>query len=167
MATRPELALDIICPVCGGANDAHAVFCANPSCQKALGEFRYVLEELGKDDRWHRKLIDRISAFVGKPHFVGIHVFLIATWILTNTLILSMASRFDSYPFGLLGLVLSVEAIMITSILIISNRAQSALADKRAELDYEINVQTYREIVAISHRLADINERLEAIEKRS
>jgi hypothetical protein len=36
----------IFCPACGGENPADAVFCGNHSCHKALGEFKYVLEEL-------------------------------------------------------------------------------------------------------------------------
>jgi hypothetical protein len=34
------------CPMCGGENTQDAVFCANPECHKALGDFRYVEEEL-------------------------------------------------------------------------------------------------------------------------
>src|SRR5262245_40212014 len=60
----------ILCPGCGGANDADAVFCGNAECGKALGEFRYVREELLAAARWHELLADRVSSFVGKPQFL-------------------------------------------------------------------------------------------------
>ena len=50
----------LICPACGGANAPSAVFCANPACHKALGDFKYVQEELKKDARWHESLADRV-----------------------------------------------------------------------------------------------------------
>ena len=156
----------IVCPACGGENDPHAVFCANPSCHKALGEFRYAIEELGKGNKWHHSLLSQASDFIGKPHFVGVHVLWFAIWIGINSGLVAMASRFDAYPFGLLGLMLGIESVLITSILIIGNRATARLADKRAELDYEVNVQTYREIREISVALQDISARLESLERR-
>lgn len=155
---------EIECPACGGLNDARAVFCKNPSCHKALGEFRYAIEELGAQTKWHETLVQRIAGFIGRPHFVGLHIAWFAIWIALNTVLLAMGRRFDEYPFGLLALILSIEAILITSILIISNSGQTDLANKRAELDYEINIQTYREIQEIGKALDAISSRLENLE---
>lgn len=156
--------VEIKCPACGGINSPEAVFCKNPSCHKALGEFRYAIEELGAETKWHRTLVQKIAAFIGRPHFVAIHVVWFALWILVNTGLIAIGRRFDEYPFGLLALILSIEAILITSILIISNNGQTNLANKRAELDYEVNVQTYREIMEISRTLESISERLDKLE---
>jgi uncharacterized membrane protein len=157
----------LICPACGGVNDAHAVFCKNPACHKALGEFRYALEELGKQSRWHVAMVSKIAAFIGRPHFVVAHIVWVGLWIAFNTGLIIVGHAFDAYPFGLLALVLSIEAVLITSILIISNSGQSDLANTRASLDYEVNVQTYREIMEISRSLERKNERLDQLEGRS
>jgi uncharacterized membrane protein len=156
----------ITCPACGGENDVHAVFCANPQCHKALGEFRYALEQLGAKSRWHQALADRAATFIGRPHFVGVQLVWIGLWVLLNSGIIAMATRFDGYPFGLLGLLLSLESVLITSVLIISSRAQTILANTRAELDYEVNVQTFREIKDIARLLETLSSRLEALEGR-
>ena len=74
---------------------------------------------------------------------------------------------FDVYPFGPLGIILSIEAIFITGFLLISQNRQSAHADKRSELDYEVNVRTFREIQHMKSLLADILTRVERIENRS
>ncbi len=165
MAVKDQID-EIKCPACGGINEGHAVFCKNPDCHKALGEFRYAIEELGAQTKWHETLVQRIAGFIGRPHFVGIHIVWFAFWIVLNTGLLAMSSRFDAYPFGLLALILSIEAILITSILIISNGGQTDLANKRAELDYEVNIQTYREIQEISRALDQISSRLDNLENK-
>ena len=70
-----------VCPMCGGINEPEAVFCANPHCHKALGEFAYVREELRREARWHETLAERVVAFIGRPHFLGIHLLWFAAWI--------------------------------------------------------------------------------------
>lgn len=152
--------------MCGGVNDPFAVFCKNPSCHKALGEFRYALEELGKESKWHTTLVTKIASFIGQPTFVVVHVIWIGLWVALNTSIFFAAKAFDAYPFGLLALVLSIEAVFITSILIMSNTGQTELANTRAALDYGVNIQTYREIQEILRALETISDRLDRIESR-
>lgn len=154
----------ITCPVCHEVNDPSAVFCKNPQCHKALGEFRYAIEALGAKSKWHETLVSRTAKFIGRPHFVGFHVAWVTLWILVNTGTILMGRAFDVYPFGLLGLILSIEAILITSVLVISTSGQSDLANTRAELDYEVNVQTYRGIQSIQRTLESIEIRLQQIE---
>jgi uncharacterized membrane protein len=155
----------MVCPACGGTNAPDAVFCANAACHKALGEFRYVKEELDAETRWFERLADRISGFIGKPHFIAVHVFWLTVWVAINTGLLAIIHRFDDYPFELLGILLSIEAIFITGFLLISQNRQNAHADKRAELDYEVNVRTYREINEIDTMLKTLLERMDRLEQ--
>ena len=153
------------CPACGGANAPDAVFCANAECGKALGPFAYVREELAQRARWHERLADRVAAFVGRPQFILAHTLWFAAWLAVNTGVVAFVARFDDYPYSLLGLIISVEAIFITGFLLISQNRQSAHADKRAELDYEVNVRTYREISEMKALLETIRERLDGNEE--
>ena len=164
MATQSLSHDPIACPVCGGVNPADAIFCGNPACHKALGEFKYVKEELLSEARWYERLADRISDFIAKPHFLVAHSLWFVLWIAINTGVLAVAQRFDEYPFGLLGIILAVEAIFITGFLLMSNNRQSAHANKRAELDYEVNVRTYRLINKVDAVLSTVIERLEKLE---
>src|SRR5205823_5367204 len=50
----------LVCPVCGGENPPDAVFCGNTECRKALGDFKYVLEELREEAKWHEALAERV-----------------------------------------------------------------------------------------------------------
>jgi len=67
-------------------------------------------------------------------------------WLAANTGVVAIVRQFDAYPYNLLGLILTVESIFITGFLLISQSRQPVHADKRAELDYKVNVRTYREL---------------------
>lgn len=84
-----------------------------------------------------------------------------------NTGIFAMVRRFESYPFALLGIILAAEAVLITGILLISQNRQNAYSNQRAELDYEVNVRTYRELRKLEVALTTIVGRIEALEEPS
>ena len=147
----------VTCPKCGGENSHDAVFCANPHCGKALGEFRYVNELVRDADRWYEKASSRIASFVSHPVYIVVHAIWFAAWIAVNTGFVMLGRRFDDYPFSLLGILISIEAIFVTGFLLITQNRQNQHADKRAELDYEVNVRTYREILEIRRLLHDLS----------
>lgn len=143
----------IVCPACGGENPEDAVFCGSHQCHKALGEFKYVLEELQATKNWIERLADKVTDFIAKPQFVIIHIFWFAVWILANEGFLGGAQNFDEYPYSLLGIILAIEAVLITGFLLISQSHQAAYSEKRAELDYEVNIRSYRKLVELEKRL--------------
>lgn len=125
-----------------------------------MGEFRYVREEVQQRLRWHEGVAERVARFIGHPYFIAIHVVWFVLWIAVNTGVVAVAPRFDDFPFGLLGILLAIEAILVTGILLISQNRQNAHADTRAELDYEVNVRTYREIHEIKRMLGELEQRI-------
>ncbi len=155
----------LICPVCHGENAPDAVFCANPTCGKALGEFPYVAEEVAAASSWLEHLADRITDFTGQPHFITVHVAWFVLWVLLNSGAVIFFSVFDAYPYALLAIILSIEAILLTGFLLITQNRQSAHAEKRAELDYEVNVRSYRKLLAIETTLDSLKARIESLEK--
>lgn len=150
------------CPACGGENAPEAVFCTH--CHKALGDFKYLLEELRAETRWHETVAAKAAAFIGRPHFLAAHLVWFAAWVAINSGIVAFIGAFDAYPFQLLGIILAVEAIFITGFLLINNNREDARANKLAELDYEVNVRTYRELKQIDATLRTILERLDHLE---
>ena len=155
----------IQCPVCGGANKADAIFCANAACGKALGPFAYVHEELAAKSRWYERLADRATDFISRPHFLVVHSLWFLLWLVLNTGLFAIVGKFDDYPYNLLGLILSVESIFITGFLLISQNRQNAHADKRAELDYEVSVRTYREIDELTEVVRAMQAQVSSLEQ--
>ena len=156
----------IICPACGGSNEHNAVFCANAKCHKALGEFDYVVEELRQEAKWHESIAERFTAWIAQPQFLTAHIVWFVLWILINTGIVALVHRFDAAPFSMLAFIISIETVFITIFVIITQSRQNAFDRKRAELDYEVNVLTYRTIKRIDSALESMDRRLTAIEQK-
>jgi uncharacterized membrane protein len=154
----------INCPACGGENPADAVFCGNHECHKALGEFKYVLEELQAKKNWIEKLADQVTGFIANPQFIIIHILWFGLWIAANQGAFGQFANFDEYPYSLLGIILAIEAVLITGFLLISQSHQAAYSEKRAELDYEVNIRSYRKILelekVLNQLLQNPNERI-------
>jgi uncharacterized membrane protein len=153
------------CPRCGMGSPPDAVFCVNAACHKALGQFPYSGEALADRERWHHALAERVTAFIAHPVYIVVHGIWFVLWVAVNTGVIMGWRQFDAYPFALLGILLAIEAIFITGFVLISQTRQGARADLRAELDYEVNVRTYRELTAMHASLREIGARVAALEE--
>jgi uncharacterized membrane protein len=153
----------IPCTACGGENPVDTIFCEH--CHKALGPFRYVKEELNAQLAPHEKIADWVTDFIGRPHFIAVHLLWFGLWILLNTGVVAIIHQFDVYPYNLLATVLAVEAIFMTGFILITQNRQQLQAEKYAELDYEVNVRSYREICELKQMLQDFQSRLATLEK--
>ncbi|MEP7054693.1 MAG: DUF1003 domain-containing protein [Actinomycetota bacterium] len=100
-------------------------------------------------------LADRITAFAGSITFVYLHIAWFATWLLINATVhpLFGIHPFDRFPFGLLTLIVSLEAIFLATFVMISQNRQAARSDIRAQLDYETNLRAEIWSVHIGHAL--------------
>ncbi|MFN2540493.1 MAG: DUF1003 domain-containing protein [Mycobacteriales bacterium] len=87
------------------------------------------------------EITDAITAFAGSLSFVYIHVGWFALWVLLNVGAFGL-SAFDRFPFGLLTLIVSLEAIFLSTFVMISQNRQAARADVRSELDFETNLRS-------------------------
>ena len=90
------------------------------------------------------KLADAITRFCGSMFFVWIHAVWYGVWIAVN-MALPKDLRFDPFPFSLLTLVVSLEAIFLSTFLLISQNRQSVLDQRRAHLDLQIDLLAEQE----------------------
>jgi uncharacterized membrane protein len=96
---------------------------------------------------------DKITAFAGSLNFVYLHSAWFGVWILINIGILGASLRFDKFPFGLLTMIVSLEAIFLSTFVMVSQNRQAARADIRSELDFETNLRSEIWSVHIGHAL--------------
>jgi uncharacterized membrane protein len=96
---------------------------------------------------------DGITSFAGSMRFVYIHLVWFTFWMLANVGAFGRGAEFDKFPFGLLTMVVSLEAIFLATFVMISQNRQSARADIRAELDFETNLRAEIWSVHIGQRL--------------
>lgn len=95
------------------------------------------------------RVADRITAFAGSVLFVYLHIVWFAVWIVMNV----TRWRFDAFPFGLLTLIVSLEAIFLSTFVMISQNRESARSDLRAEVDFETNVLSEVWLEAVANKL--------------
>jgi len=88
---------------------------------------------------------DRLAAFGGSWHFIGLFGVIIVIWIAINSVAL-LEHRFDPYPFILLNLVLSCIAALQAPIIMMSQNRQEAKDRLRSEYDYRVNLKAELEI---------------------
>lgn len=103
---------------------------------------------------WSQKLANKITQGVGSMTSVAIHAVFFLFWILANTGVLGF-KEFDPFPFGLLTMMLSIEAIFLTLFVLISQNSMQIESDNRAELDVQINLLTEHELTRLI-RLTDL-----------
>jgi uncharacterized membrane protein len=90
---------------------------------------------------------DRVAAaiahFCGQMAFVWIHVAIFAAWIAYNSL--PWFHAFDPYPFTFLTLVVSLEAIFLSTFILISQNYEMRVSERRNQLDLQINLLAEQE----------------------
>jgi Predicted membrane protein len=84
---------------------------------------------------------DRVTSFAGSLNFVYLHSVWFGIWIALNVGILGSTIAFDKYPFGLLTMIVSLEAIFLSTFVMVSQNRQSARSDIRSQLDFETNLR--------------------------
>src|SRR5258706_14097425 len=80
--------------------------------------------------------------------FVYIHVAWFGIWLAIN-LGWPLLKPFDPYPFNLLTMIVSLEAILLATFVLISQNRISEIADQRADLDLQINLLAEDEITRV------------------
>lgn len=101
------------------------------------------------------RIADAITAFSGSIRFVWITTVLVGGWIAANFL-LPGQDRLDPFPFPLLTLVLSVEAIFLSIFILMSQNRAAKVSDKRSHLDLQLNMLTEQENTKMLRMLEDI-----------
>ncbi len=109
------------------------------------------------------RLADKITMFAGSMKFVYIHLVWFAVWVSLNVGLAGVGWEFDRFPFGLLTMLVSLEAIFLATFVMISQNRQAARSDLRSEIDFENNVRGEVWSVHIGHSLGIDPEHVETI----
>jgi uncharacterized membrane protein len=134
----------------------------SPSVQPELAEvvhknIRALLQARRQEE--HKKstaevIADRVTAFAGSMVSVAIHGTAFGGWILWNCL--PGLPKFDPYPFVMLAMTASVEAIFLSTFVLISQNRQAQISEKSAQLDLQVNLLAEHEVT----RLITLTERI-------
>lgn len=106
------------------------------------------------------RIADGITAFSGSISFAVLHVVWFAIWIWINNGHVASIPPFDPFPYGLLTMIVSLEAIFLSVFVLISQNRDTQISDLRAELDFHINKQAEQEVTKIITMVHEIHEHL-------
>jgi len=98
-----------------------------------------------------QRVADWISWFSGSMQFLALNAVWFVAWIAINTLSLGVP-QFDSYPFGLLTMIVSLEAIFLSCFVLISQNRQAEKDRVRADIEYEVNIKAELEIAHLHEK---------------
>ena len=106
------------------------------------------------------RIAEAITRFTGSMTFVVIHLLLFGFWIVANLGWIPGVPQWDP-TFVVLAMWASVEAIFLSTFVLIAQNRMAATADKRADLDLQISLLAEHEITKIATLLASVAERLD------
>lgn len=117
-----------------------------------------------------QRIADLAAAFSGSISFLVVHMVWFACWIAVNLGFVPALAQFDPFPFGLLTMVVSLEAIFLSCMVLISQNRQAAKERIRSDAEYDANIRAGLEVTQLHVKIDALAEqtlsRLAALEKR-
>lgn len=115
------------------------------------------------------RVADWIAEFSGSLPFLFLHLGFFAIWIGYNQLV-PAEKAFDAYPYGFLTLVVSLEAIILSVFVLLSQNRQVARDQVRNDIEYDVNLKAEMQIANMHEKFdllyAEMQKRLDRIERR-
>jgi uncharacterized membrane protein len=119
--------------------------------------------KLSHPERW----LDRISAQIGRPLYLGALLVIVALWISVNVLAPTLRlTPFDPSPFALLQGLLAFAALATTTIVLIAQQRLARLENQRAHLDLQVNLLTEQKVTKVIHLLEELRRDLPMVRDR-
>lgn len=122
---------------------------------------RNVNEEMEVHSTLLQRVADWIAWFSGSMPFLMINGGWFIVWIVVNTFAVGITA-FDPYPFGLLTMIVSLEAIFLSCFVLISQNRQAEKDRVRSDIEYEVNIKAELEIAHLHEKTDRIYENMMA-----
>ncbi len=107
------------------------------------------------------KIADKLTGFSGSMTFLWLHAGWFGFWILANLEVIPGLKPFDPFPFGLLTMIVSLEAIFLSTIVMISQNREADLASRKEAMDLTIDLLSEYEVTHMLRLMRRIAHKLE------
>jgi uncharacterized membrane protein len=131
----------------------------HPVLERNIRELQLRRQREEKEASAEERLAEAITRFTGSMRFVYLHLALFGFWVLANLGWVPGVPAWDP-SFVVLAMVASVEAIFLSTFVLISQNRMAAAADKRADLDLQVSLLAEHEVTKLATLVAGIAERL-------
>ena len=126
-------------------------------------------DEFAERATFVQRIADAAAVFSGSILFLALHILWFIAWVSINTGLVRAIAPFDRFPFGLLTMIVSLEAIFLSCLVLISQNRQAAKDRVRSDVEYEVNLKAELEITylhrKVDHLYEELLARLDALQK--
>ena len=143
------------------------MYLVEPNQENVGGAIRRNIEAIARMEgdfnrqrSFSHRLVDGIADFCGSMLFVSLHIVIYGAWILINLGVLRIAPPFDPYPFMLLSMLVGLEAIFLSTFVLMKQNRMGQRADDRAHLDLQVNLLSEREMTLLLEMVQGISHKL-------
>ncbi len=111
----------------------------------------------------HQKIIERVTAFLGRPLFLYVILLFVALWIGINLALADAGLHsFDPPPFYWLQGIIALSALLMTNVVLITQNRQKKLTEQRRHLDLQINLLAEQKITKLIAMVEELRRDLPA-----
>ena len=121
--------------------------------------FRAIKAQRNSQRDWIEVIADALNNMASSTPFLVVHVFWFVGWILWNTGQIGLRP-FDPFPFGLLTMIVSLEAIFLSIFVLLAQRRESAIAEMREEISLQVSLRLEEEVTKTLQLVAGLYTRL-------
>jgi uncharacterized membrane protein len=107
-----------------------------------------------------QRIGDTIGAFAGSMAFVVLHIVVLTLWFLINSGTLPLIRPFDPYPYMFLSMAVSIEAVLLSTFVLMKQNRESKRAEQREQLTLQIDMLSEQEITKALQLLQRVCDRL-------
>ncbi len=98
---------------------------------------------------WSEKLADWMTARFGSMAFLALNLTWFLVWLVVNTGMFPGVRAFDPFPFSLLTMIVSLEAIILSVFVMISQNRAAKVTELREEVDLQVDIITEAELTKL------------------
>ncbi len=142
----------------------------NPALSKVIEKnIRTIIHlrtKAARERNLQARIADAVTSFSGRMIFAYVHILWFGIWILVNTGLLGVRA-FDPFPYGLLTMIVSLEAIFLATFVLISQNRLSEETERRADLDLHIGLLTEHELTRVLQMLDAIQDKLGIVDYKN
>ncbi|MEP6788343.1 MAG: DUF1003 domain-containing protein [Acidobacteriota bacterium] len=148
---KPDSGLNMLAAICGMLREADDLL--------RTRVVRNVNDEMEEKLSVIQRVSDWVAWFSGSLLFLILHALWFLIWISVNT-IPKAENQFDPFPFGLLTMIVSLEAIFLSTIVLISQNRQVEKDRIRSDIEYDVNVKAELEVAHLHEKIDHIHEQM-------
>lgn len=127
-----------------------------PGFRRGIENLESIKAQAHRYENLSERVADFFTAFSGDMRFVYVHTAWFVVWVMWNLGFIPGLQPFDPFPFGLLTMIVSLEAIFLSTFVLISQNREQKVNSIRDEIDSQINLyqeQELTQVLRIVHRI--------------